>query len=227
MAMTRAEVREAFREVMAADYADVPKREEIDHAFSPEFYARMDTLIAEQKRGTWGMMPRQCKRVLVVAAILAATLMLVACSPILRHAVARLAVTIYETFVDFKVDTTKGELRTEIKKIYEFAPLPEGFELLLQERENPYSVKTLYGNRDGRRISVVQSIPDYFVITRDNEKSEFLPKTANGVEILVSTASGICTGTFLFDGYCFTIRYVGEITQNDFESLITLLIDVD
>ena len=104
MAMTKAEVREAFREVMAADYADVPKREEIEHTFSPEFYARMDALIAEQKRVAWRMMPRQCKRVLVVAAILAATLMLVACSPVLRHAMARLAVTIYETFVDFKVD---------------------------------------------------------------------------------------------------------------------------
>ena len=42
MAMTKAEVCRAFREVMAADYADVPAKEELDRTFSPEFYAKME-----------------------------------------------------------------------------------------------------------------------------------------------------------------------------------------
>ena len=37
MAMTKGEVCRAFRTVMAADYADVPPAETIDHSFSAGF----------------------------------------------------------------------------------------------------------------------------------------------------------------------------------------------
>lgn len=227
MAMTKAEVREAFREVMAADYADVPKREEIEHTFSPEFYARMDALIAEQRRGTWRMMPRQCKRVLVVAAILAATLILVACSPVLRHAVEMLAVTIYETFVDITVDTDKSELRMEIETVYGLNPLPEGFEITSQEMQSPYRVKTHYQNKNKDKIVIIQSIPGAFLGTTDIEEGNSASKTIKGIEVLFSATGDICTATMIYDGYRITIQYCGQTTLNDFEKLIESLIVVE
>lgn len=227
MAMTKAEVREAFREVMAADYADVPKREEIDHIFSPEFYARMDALIAEQKRGAWRMMPRQCKRVLVVAAILAATLMLVACTPGLRQAVERLVVTIYETFVEFSIDVTENGLRTEIETVYDIDLLPEGFEMVSQERSDPYRVKTLYKSRNNEKIVVIQTVSDNSIVRADSEKREFYSKTISEAEILFSTEGVIRTATAFSNGYFFTIRYIGKVDQRDFEIIVASLIGTD
>ena len=220
MAMTKAEVREAFREVMAADYADVPKREEIDHTFSPEFYARMDALIAEQKRGAWRMMPRQRKRVLVVAAILAATLMLVACSPVLRHAVARLVVTIYESFMDYTIDSHETELRTEIETVYELDPVPEGFEIVSQNRLDPYSIETVYTNGLKESIIIIQVSTCGFVGSTDAEYSATRSRTVAGVEVLFSFADEFQMATMLCDGYYFNVRYIGTITQAEFEALI-------
>lgn len=227
MAMTKAEVREAFREVMAADYADVPKREEIEHTFLPEFYARMDALIAEQKRGAWRMMPRQCKRVLVVAAILAATLMLVACSPVLRHAVTRIAVTIYETFIDFTVDTTEGELKTEIETVYGLNPLPEGFELVSQKRGNPFRVDTIYENTIYEKIFLIQTIPDNSISSADVERRDTVTQTICGSEVLFSNDRNIRTATVIHDGYSFAVRYIGQIEQKEFEEIVASLIDAD
>lgn len=45
MALTKEEVREAFREAMQKQYADVPPAEEIDHEFSPEFLLKMKNLM--------------------------------------------------------------------------------------------------------------------------------------------------------------------------------------
>ena len=101
MALSKAEVCRAFRQVMAQDYADIPEKDAIEHVFSPEFYAKMDALIAEQKRGSWRLLKQRVRRTLVVAVILTLSLLLVACTPRLRQAVAELAVTVYETFVDF------------------------------------------------------------------------------------------------------------------------------
>lgn len=226
MAMTKAEVREAFREVMAADYADVPKREEIEHTFSPEFYARMDALIAEQKRGSWRMMPRQCKRVLVVAAILAATLMLVACSPVLRHAVARLAVTIYETFIDFTVDTTEGELKTEIETVYGLNPLPEGFEMVSQKWVNPYYLKTIYEDKGEAQIVLIQTAPKTAIATNDVEKTNSVPEIIEDIEMWLLSADELQTASMIYDGYNFTIHYVGFITQSDFKRIATSIVSV-
>lgn len=59
MAMSKAEVRRAFREVMAAEYADIPAAEEIDHVFSAGFLSAVACLVEEEKRGSWHLLSRQ------------------------------------------------------------------------------------------------------------------------------------------------------------------------
>lgn len=221
MAMTKAEVCRAFREVMAADYADVPAKEELDRTFSPEFYANMDALIAEQKRGSWRLLSCKSRRALVVAAILTASLLLVACTPKLREAVTELVVTVYETFVDFVVpEQTDATRRTEIETIYEFDPVPDGFEIVAQKQGNPYSVETTYTNNLGNDITLHQFASDGSINTIDRENSNTLSKTILGVDIWISSADDIQTAIFVYDGYRFTISYVGTLTQSEFERLI-------
>lgn len=224
MAMTKAEVREAFREAMASNYADVPPKDELDHTFSPEFCAKMETLIADQKRGAWRMKSRQYKRTLVVAALLAAALLLVACTPGVRRAMARLAVTIYETFVDFTVDTNDGMLRSEIEKVYGFDSLPKGFELVSQIWENPYYVESVYENTGKEKIIIIQTVPRTSITTADIEKTTSYSKTIGESEVFFSETEDLRSATVLYDGYSLTTQYCGRIARNDFERMIIALL---
>ena len=227
MAMTKAEVRRAFREVMAEDYADVPAKEELNHTFSPEFYAKMDALIAEQKRGSWRLLSRQARRAVVAAAILAASLLLVACTPKLREAVAELVVTVYETFVRFTSDSVDGQLRTEIERIYEFDPIPDGFEIASREQDSPYYVKTTYIDSSGNRIDLHQFIGILSGGTTDSEATNTFSKTISGISVWLSSANDIQTATFICDGYRFSIRYIGTTTQIEFECIVEAFLSTD
>lgn len=220
MAMTKAEVRRAFREAMAADYADIPAKEDIDHVFSPAFYAKMDALIAEQKRGSWRLLSRQSRRALVAAAILAASLLLVACTPKLREAVSELVVTVYETFVRFTSDSTDGQLRAEIETVYEFVPVPDGFEIVSQAKENPYHIETTYIDSSGNRIDLHQFIVTFSGGITDAEKSDSFSKMISGISVWFSSTDDLQTATFIYDGYRFAIRCIGMTSQTEFEALV-------
>lgn len=225
MALSKAEVCRAFREVMAADYADVPVKEEIDHVFSPEFYAKMDALIAEQKRGSWRLLSRQTRRALVVAAILAVSMLLVACTPKLREAVSELVVTVYETFAEFVVpEQADTSLRAEIETVYEFDPVPEDFEMESQEQGSPHYVETTYINSSGNHIFLRQSVSTFSVGAADAEHSSLVSKTISGTEVWLSSASNMQAATFVYDNYRFDIHYIGPTTQTEFESLVELLL---
>ena len=102
MALSKAEVRNAFREVAMRELSTIPPKETIDHSFSKQFYEKMVSLIAEQKRGSWRLLSRQRRRALVVAAILVLSMLLVACTPTLRNAVSDFIVSVYERFVDYE-----------------------------------------------------------------------------------------------------------------------------
>lgn len=228
MAMTKAEVRRAFRTVMAEDYADVPAKETLNHTFSPEFCAKMDALIAEQKRGSWRLLSRQTRRALVVAAILAASLLLVACTPRLREAVSEFVVTVYETFVDFIVpEQTDAALRTEIETIYEFDPVPAGFEMVSQEQKSPCYVKTTYTNGLGDRIVLRQFVPTLSFGSTDAENSNSSTKDVLGTEVWFSSGKNLQTATFCYEDYRFMVSYIGMTTQAEIEGLVESLLSID
>ena len=225
--MTKADVRSAFRAAMAADYADVPAKDGLNYTFSPEFYAKMDALIAEQKRGSWRLLSRQTRRALVAAAILALSLLLVACTPKLREAVGGFVVTVYETYVDLVVSPADAELRTEIETIYEFDPVPEGFELVSQEQRNPYYMETTYTDSLGNRIILRQSVSPFSHGTTDSEHSHSFSKTILGTDVWFSSADGLQTAIFFYDGYRFSIHCMGTTTQPTLERLVESILLTD
>lgn len=58
MALTKEEVKKAFREVMAKDYADVPPKEEIEYTPSPRAKAKMEAFLKEEAEGIQKRRPR-------------------------------------------------------------------------------------------------------------------------------------------------------------------------
>ena len=225
MALSKAEVCRAFRQVMAQDYADIPEKDAIEHVFSPEFYAKMDALIAEQKRGSWRLLKQRARRTLVVAVILTLSLLLVACTPRLRQAVAELAVTVYETFVRFTSNADDGQLRAEIETVYEFDPIPEGFERVSQTWKNPCSVETVYVDGAGNSIFLWQVVSTGSIGTTDAENSNSFSGEILGVKVWLSSANKLWTATFFHDGYRFAIRYVGEMTQTELEGVVKVFLE--
>ena len=223
MALTKEEVREAFREAMAKDYADVPPENEINHEFSPEFYAKMDALIEEQRRGSWRLLNRQTRRALIVAAILTLSLLLTACSPKLREAFVELVVTVYESFAEFKSDSNKTALQTEIEVIYELNLGPEGFEMISREWIAPHVIRSIFENRDGHRIIITQSTMAVYAGASDTEYSNSSSKIINGIDVFIVYATEFSSAQMHFDGYYFRIVYHGPIAQDEFENLLVSL----
>lgn len=227
MAMTKAEVCCAFRTVMAADYADIPAKDSLDHTFSQEFYAKMDSLIVEQKRGSWRLLSAQARRALVAAIILALSLLLVACTPRLREAVTELVVTVYETFVRFTSNSADSQLRTEIEIIYDLNPVPEGFELVSQTQNNPYRVETVYMDCSGASIVLHQFVPTGSFGATDAEITNSASKNVTGIDVWISSTSDMQTAVFFRNGYRFAISYFGETTQTEFECIVESFLSND
>ena len=227
MAMTKAEVCCAFRTVMAADYADIPAKDSLEHTFSQEFYAKMDSLIVEQKRGSWRLLSAQARRALVAAIILALSLLLVACTPRLREAVTELVVTVYETFVRFTSNSADSQLRTEIEIIYDLNPVPEGFELVSQTQNNPYRVETVYMDCSGSSIVLYQFAPDLSFGAVDVEQTNSVSKNISGADVWIASADDMQTAMFFHDGYQFVVRYTGETIQFEVGCLVETLLSMN
>ena len=220
MAMTKAEVCRAFRTVMAADYADVPPAETIDHSFSAGFLSAMAKLVAEEKRGSWQLLSRRRRRGLVAAAILAAALLLTACSPKLREAVMEFAVSVYTHFVDYSVSST---YREEIETVYVLDPVPEGFMLVSQNQHDEHIVVTYYENSSGTRLILWQMATAIVSGFTDNEQGEVLIIGEGEDRVLLYFAETMTTVTWIYDGYYMKCSYWGLLDQEQALALTTTL----
>lgn len=227
MSLTKGQIRQALRAACAAEFADIPPERDIDYTFSPAFCQAMDALIGEEKRGSWRLLSRSRRRALVIAAILAAALLLVACTPPLREAVIGWVITAYEDHTDILLpQQSDATRRTEIETVYELDPVPEGFTLRLREQPHPYRVETIYIDDSGNRICLHQRAPggEYaYHESADAEGMSSFFKTISGVEMYFSSGEGLKKARFFYDGYLFTVSYLGTTTQAEFEGLVASL----
>jgi len=226
MSLSSEEVRRAFREVALREYADVPPAEEIDHVFSPRFLSFMAKLIQEEKRGSWRLLSRQRRRVLVVAAILALSLLLVACTPTWREAVTQLIVTVYERLVDY---SSNGDGREEIETIYGLDQVPEGFVLVSQTQHSSSFVETIYQNNQEKLLVLKQWAVSNLEGTVDNERGDTAVLTIGEEElsVLVYTTETLCTATWSYDGYVLKISSYVPLSHDELIILVLSLSPVD
>lgn len=212
MAMTKDDVRAAFRQAMALEFAGIPQEEEIDHTFSPGFCARMDALIAQQRRGSFRLLSRNKRRALVIAALLAVMLLLTGFTPAGQQ-LARLAVEFFEEFVDYEHAPT---LRTEIKTQYALSPVPEGFALVSETNNGNYYSEKIYANTDGKTLVFMQTAGTING-TLDNERGDVLYTTVNDISILLRLSPQQSFASWIQDGYYMSISCYGPAEQTDLE----------
>lgn len=224
MALSKAEVRSAFREVAMRELAAIPPKEEINHPFSERFYQQMAELIAEQKRGSWRLLTRQRRRALVAAAILVLSMLLVACTPTLRNAVSDFIVSVYERFVDYEADV---ELHPEIYTKYKLGSVPAGFELVSSELVNLYRFEEVYTNQSGSLLRFTQRAGNPTTYSADNEHSRVEVVTVAGYQTALYTTESTLLFTWIQDNYQMTITYTGAPTDINAEKLIGSVVPND
>lgn len=227
MSLTKGQIRQALRAACAAEFADIPPERDIDYTFSPTFCQAMDALIGEEERGSWRLLSRSRRRALVIAAILAAALLLVACTPPLREAVIDWVITVYEERTDISLpQQSDATRRTEIETVYELDPVPEGFSLRLRKQPHSYRVETIYIDDSGNRICLHQRASGdkyWYNESADAEGMSSFFKTIYGVEVCFTSGEAIEKARFFYDGYLFTVSYLGTTTQAEFEGLVASL----
>jgi len=219
MAMTKSEVRRAFRTAMAADFAHVPAADDVEHRFSPTFGEKMAALIAKERRGSWQLLSPRRRRALVVAAILAAALLLTACSPTLRQAVTELIVTFHERFVNYGATASPHET---IETIYVLDPVPEGFEFVSQTQHSPYFVVTIYQDRQGTTLELWQATSQSLAGSVDNEQGKVLA-TEENTSVLIYDSETLTFTSWIFDGYYMKLSYFAPMDTDQILSLVASL----
>lgn len=123
---------QALTEVWIDEYRDVPPEEELHHAFSPEFEAKMEALFRKVRKNHWKRSKVILRRVALVAAIIAALLLTACTIPAVRQVFKDLFVDFFvedkETFYEFTYDPDEVVNAPDcIETVYAPTYVPEGF----------------------------------------------------------------------------------------------------
>lgn len=219
MSISRDDFKNAFREVVSAEFSHIPDNEDdIDYTFSERFNKRMARLIKSQRKSYWVLVNTAAKRAAVVfVAIL--TLFTAAFSvKAIREPVIRFIKQVYETFTRY---TYEGDMADEIAKEYVLTYLPDGFE------------QTSKTENDARRTIKYENIAgDYIVFSQrttkinsgwfiDVEQGDSKIETINGIGVHFYESSNVKFAMWLQDGYVFSINCYGEVSLDKIKEMIT------
>ena len=217
--MDKREVKRAFRAAMALEFAAVPATEDaVAYSFTQDFCRRMDALIAERKRGSWRLMRKRARRVLIAAILAVLLALLVACSPNLRMTIKGFTLSFLQRDIEYDLNT---QLRDELAQLYRLDPPPDGFVLESQERLIANLWQVTYRNGQDKELVFTQSCTKYSSGTFVNTDSEMLSvRQLAGQEVLVWSPPNGFTLTWVQDGYMMRISCGGNIDDFSLEEII-------
>lgn len=217
MAMTKSELKNAFREAASYEFSEIPQNDsEIAYECSSAFEEKLDKLIKKNQKFTWRMVNTFEKRAACFAAVFV-MLCLTACSvPAIRESIVNFIIEKTDISNDYEFE---GNITDTISREYEMTYIPEGFTLTDTFRSDPGITKT-YENEAGDRIRFSQIITDGGWLSVDSERSEFKILEVAGNETHLYTWDGISFAMWSEDSYLFEISYHGTISEEDLIKLI-------
>ena len=205
MAMTRAELNQAFREAAMVEFADIPSDSQISFAFSDEFEQKMQKLIARQKKSYWKYVNTAKKRVAIAVISLLSVLMVAISNEEVKASMLQWCEDVYEQYIHyyFEGDTTK-----KIGYEYQLTVIPEGFEKVYEQRDAETVVKG-YENEFGDYIQLEQYVTEEFDIYVDNESGEWSTIIINNHEVKLCEHIDLMGAMWIEDGYYLNLVYHG------------------
>ena len=110
-------------------FADIPSEEEIELEFSDEFLQRSEDLIAKNRRGGLSMASKTLRRIILVAALIAALATTAMAVPAIREALINFFAQDAETHYEFYFDPEQAATAPEyIEKAYRPTYIPDGYQ---------------------------------------------------------------------------------------------------
>lgn len=217
MAMSKDEFKNAFREVIAAEFSHIPCDEDsIDYTFSERFNKKMNKLIKAQRKPYYFLINTAAKKVAVYFVIFATLITASMSVKAIREPVVNFIVEVYENFTRYFFD---GDTADNIKKKYEISELPKGFSRFnTMETDTDFTV--IYQGSENNSIIFTQSTTENKIFDIDNQKETPKTEKVNGIDIHIYTYE---KDKFVFwsdNGYFFQITAYGDI---DDETLIKMI----
>lgn len=218
MAISKAEFKQAFREVASLEFSHIPQDEKsINFNFSDKFNKRMEKLIKAQRKPYWKFISTTSKRAAVIfVAIL--TLFTAAFSvKAIREPIIKFIKQVYESFTQYSFD---GDTVETINKEYTITKMLDGYELI-DKLTSDNTIATTYKNELGDTIIFTQMTTEYSTgYLVDNESGEQYTETVDGIEIDFKEWYDTKTAIWANDGYVFSIDCIGNISFEDIKQII-------
>lgn len=217
MAMSKDEFKNAFREVISAEFSHIPCDEDsIDYTFSDRFNKKMNKLIKAQRKPYYFLINTAAKKVAVYFVIFVTLITASMSVKAIREPVVNFIVEVYESFTRYFFD---GDTADNIKKKYEISELPKGFSRFnTMETDTDFTV--IYQGSENNSIIFTQSTTESKIFDIDNQKETPKTEKVNGIDIHIYTYE---KDKFVFwsdNGYFFQITAYGDI---DDETLIKMI----
>ena len=217
MSMTKAELKNAFREAASYEFREVPRDDsQIQHEFSPEFEQKIKKLIRKEKKFFWHFVNTASKRVAVIAAVLV-MLLTTACSvEAIREPIVQFLIEVYETFTEY---TFEGEKTDTISKEYQISTVPKGFTQTSYTKDDT-GITTTYENEHGDLIRFAQLVTDDTNLSIDVEKGETTIIDVSGREVYLYKMDNLIYSMWIEDTYLLEVVCRGSFTEQDVIDII-------
>lgn len=217
MSMCKADLKNAFREVISKEFEFIPlNEEEIDYSFSPIFEKRMSRLIKAQQKFYYSFTNTGLKKTKVICAVLI-TMFLVACSvePVRKPIVNFFS----EIFNDSIRYFAKGETVDYITEEYCIKSLPDGF-VEIDHSKNANEVFYEYKNKLGEQIFFTQMITSSADVSFDAEHGKIYSKKIKDKSVQIYESPYSNQALWIENKYMMHIVCYGKMDIDILEFLI-------
>ena len=203
--MTRAELNQAFREVVSMEFAEVPCEDKISYCFSDGFVQKMEKLIARQRKPYWKYANTAAKRVAIVAILVISFAMTALSNEEVRASMLQWCSDVYEEYIRyyFEGDTTKV-----IEHEYQLTMIPAGFQKVYEQRDTEIIVVG-YENVNGDYIQFEQHVTDEYETYIDNENGEWSTEIIGNKEVILANYGTQMSAMWTEEGYFMFLVYHG------------------
>lgn len=218
MAMSRDDFKNALREAVSAEFAEIPTDEDsIDYTFSERFEKRMNRLLKLQRKPYWKYVNTASKRAAVIIAAVLTVFTAAFSVKAIREPIISFIKQVYETFTHYSFG---GDEIEKITKEYKITVLPDGFKQT-DKIQNDNCIITEYTNASGDSFDFRQMTTEYsagyFV---NNEFGEIRTETVGGIEVEFKTRYDTQSAIWTKDGYVFEIDVYKNISIDTIKEMI-------
>lgn len=218
MAMSRDDFKNALREAVSAEFAEIPTDEDsIDYTFSERFEKRMNRLLKLQRKPYWKYVNTASKRAAVIIAAVLTVFTAAFSVKAIREPIISFIKQVYETFTHYSFG---GDEIEKITKEYAITVLPDGFGQTNKIKQDAF-IMTEYTNASGDSFDLRQMTTEYsagyFV---DNEYNDVHTEKVGDIEVEFKKWHENQIAIWTNDGYVFEIDGYKNISIDMIKEMI-------